>query len=234
MKENKLHQTIASEQDILATTITTASSSYTAPRSTQKQESQATAPPLPSPSKEDIPVPSYYDQSKIVTNEEQQKKVVQTQNPEQFNLLASALFTSSSNPNDIDHDPFAPTSQSKSEEEVLRLPNRSVTVAKNKKDKAGVTFTEQQPEILRAAPNATGTWISYFHLIFLGSPKHDAPTAYEEVEEEDEETILPRMTEAEKAVWKAKQEDLTRRRKGRFFLIAFTLSRFSWGLYLCL
>ncbi len=33
-------------------------------------------------------------------------------------------------------------------------------------------------------------------------------------DEEDEETALPRMTEAEKAVWRAKQEDLTRHRKG--------------------
>lgn len=148
---------MASEENILASTITTASSSYTAPRNTQKQESQPSVPSLPSASQDEVVVPSYYDQSKVVTSEEKKKTVVQTQNPEQFNVLASALFTSSNSANDIDHDPFAPTNSSKAEEEVLRLPNRSVTVAKNKKEnKGGVTFTEQQPEILRGAPTATG------------------------------------------------------------------------------
>lgn len=124
-------------------------------------------------------------------------------------MLASALFSaSSSNPTDLpveEDDPYASTTKP-DEGEVLRLPNRAVTVTKNKKNKSSVTFNEA--EVLRAP--VTGTEATG------GDEKYG-----QDEEDEDEEALLPRMTEAEKAVWKAKQEDLTRRRKGTFLLPLF-------------
>jgi hypothetical protein len=168
VKDNKLQQTLSSEEALLSSTLSTTSSAYSAPK-TRKQDpaTEATAPPLPAASPvgsaATTTVPSYYDQSKVVSSssEDNQKKVIQNQNPEQFNLLASALFSASGN-DQIDQDPFAPTSGSSApvvEEEVLRLPNRSVTVTKSKKEKAAVSFAESQPEVLRATPAsaATGT-----------------------------------------------------------------------------
>jgi hypothetical protein len=145
--------------------------------------------------------------------------VIQNQNPEQFNLLASALFSAPATAAPVsgggggvgeEDDPFASTTHgTKTDEgEVLRLPNRAVTVTKTKKEKSNVTFNEtQQPEVLRGPITGAGAGAT-------GSGDLKSSHEEEEEEEEDEETLLPRMTEAEKVAWRAKQEDLTRRRKG--------------------
>jgi hypothetical protein len=234
LKEDQLQQTLAAKDNILASTIATTSSSYTAAPRTQKQTESEPAistvvsntTPTPPTSDKDVSVPDFYDQSKVVTpdsgaggDDENKKKVIQNQNPEQFNLLASALFSSTSNPTEEEEDPFASpkgtdanaeatTNATKTEEgEVLRLPNRAVTVTKTKKDKGGVTFGETtQHEVYRGPTGGAGA--------ATGEPKTTSEEEGEE--EEDEETLLPRMTEAEKVAWRAKQEDLTRRRKGHF------------------
>jgi hypothetical protein len=162
VKDNKLQQTLSSEEALLSSTLLTTSRAYSAPKA-RKQEpvTEATAPASTVGSA--ATTPYYDDQMKVFSSssEDNQKKVIQNQNPEQFNLLASALFSASGN-DQIDQDPFAPTSGSSApvvEEEVLRLPNRSVTVTKSKKEKAAVSFAESQPEVLRATPAsaATGT-----------------------------------------------------------------------------
>jgi hypothetical protein len=162
VKDNKLQQTLSSEEALLSSTLSTTSRAYSASKA-RKQEpvTEATAPASTVGSA--ATTPYYDDQMKVFSSssEDNQKKVIQNQNPEQFNLLASALFSASGN-DQIDQDPFAPTSGSSApvvEEEVLRLPNRSVTFTKSKTEKASVSFAECQPEVLRANPAsaATGT-----------------------------------------------------------------------------
>ncbi len=146
MKEEKLQKTLASEEKILSSTISTTSSSYSVP--TPQPTRSAVVSSTPAPVENDVGVPAYYDKSRVITAEIKEKKVVQNQNPEQFNLLASTLFSASTG-NEIDSDPYASPSPVKSskEEEVLRLPNRSVTVNKSKKEKGSVTFNEPAPVI---------------------------------------------------------------------------------------
>lgn len=237
------------EPDILTSSLSSASSAYRAPAS--RPAAQQNDPEPTQPETTDLQVPPAHYSEEGARPVSAPKGSAKPETAEKFTAAATALFSQLDN-NETETQVQQETKNAEEEEEteVLRLPTRSVNVKKQKKTTSTETDSKPQadtgetkveevssPSSTSPAENKKSSILDRVKggLKGFGSPKEAASQGRfsdDEDDDEDDDDDDANMTEKERAAWRAKQQDLTIRRKEFHGAVTYAFGGvFAWQMY---